>query len=139
MGAQDMINCSFEDWGCEGGSLVSAVDFLQSEGAVLTKCNRYQEQLNKCMFKCDHPKREKYEKYYCKPKTLRIETDIGKMQKDIYENGPVMMSLLIYDDLPNYKAGVYEWTQGNLTGGHAVRAIGWGHDSTGHLFWLIQN
>jgi len=134
-----MINCSFEDWGCEGGSLVSAVDFLQSEGAVLTKCNRYQEQLNKCMFKCDHPKREKYEKYYCKPKTLRIETDIGKMQKDIYENGPVMMSLLIYDDLPNYKAGVYEWTQGNLTGGHAVRAIGWGHDSTGHLFWLIQN
>ena len=56
LSAQDMINCSFEDWGCEGGSLVSAVDFLQSEGTTLNSCNKYKEQLERCRFKCDKPK-----------------------------------------------------------------------------------
>ena len=53
------------------------------------------------------------------------------MQRDIIENGPVMIGLMVYEDLYNYESGIYEYTAGQLVGGHAIRAIGWGHDDDG--------
>ena len=31
---QDMLNCAWENMGCEGGYLVPAIDFLMSDGAT---------------------------------------------------------------------------------------------------------
>lgn len=50
-----------------------------------------------------------------------------------------MVSLMVYEDLYNYKTGIYEYTSGGLIGGHAIRAVGWGHDDDGHLYWIVQN
>jgi len=50
-----------------------------------------------------------------------------------------MVGLAAWDDLYNYESGVYEQTVGELVGGHAMRAVGWGHDEDGHLYWICQN
>ena len=51
-----------------------------------------------------------------------------------------MVGLMVYEDLYNYKEGIYEYTAGDLIGGHAVRLLGWGHDEEdGHLYWICQN
>ena len=135
---QDMINCSFESFGCKGGYLSQAIDFLETEGTSTYQCLPYENHKNACFLGCKDPKMA-YQKYYCKSGTLRIETDYAGIQRDIYENGPVMVSLEVYEDLYNYKGGVYEYTTGGLIGGHAIRAVGWGHDDDGHLYWIVQN
>lgn len=98
----------------------------------------YQNKKERCTFSCDS-KKDNYQKFYCKPGSLRIETEFEMMQQQIYEDGPVMVGLMVYEDLYNYKEGIYEYTTGGLIGGHAVRLIGWGHDSDGHLYWVAQN
>jgi len=70
---------------------------------------------------------------------MKIETDRALMQKEIHMNGPMMVGLMIYEDFYNYKEGIYEYTTGKLMGGHAIRALGWGHDKYGHLYWILQN
>ena len=57
----------------------------------------------------------------------------------MYKNGPVMTSLLIYEDFYSYKSGIYSQTAGNSISGHAMRIVGWGHDNKGFLFWICQN
>lgn len=54
-------------------------------------------------------------------------------------NGPMMVGLSVYEDLMNYKEGVYEYTTGKQVGGHAIKIIGWGHTEKNELFWVCQN
>ena len=49
-----------------------------------------------------------------------------------------MVSLQMFEDFYNYGGGVYEHLEGEETGGHAMRLIGWGHQD-GHLYWIAQN
>ena len=68
-----------------------------------------------------------------------MHTSIEETQHEIYNNGPVMVGLVVYEDLYNYRSGVYEYTAGGYIGGHAIRAFGWGHDEDGFLYWILQN
>jgi len=133
-----MINCDFENYGCTGGYLVPAIDFLITEGTASHDCVPYKNKREPCKFSCDDPAKA-YQKHYCKPGSLKILTDRVEMQKEIHQNGPMMVGLLIYEDLYNYKEGIYEYTTGKFVGGHAIRAIGWGHDDDGFLYWILQN
>ena len=48
-----------------------------------------------------------------------------------------MVGLMIYEDIYSYKSGIYEYTAGKLIGGHAIRAVGWGHNpKDGSLYWI---
>lgn len=51
-------------------------------------------------------------------------------------NGPMMVGLSIYEDFLNYKEGVYEYTTGQMVGGHAIKILGWGTDDNGHVHWI---
>ena len=135
---QDMVDCDFENFGCKGGYMVPAMDFLQTEGTTTNACKAYRDDQNYCEMKCDDGKMP-YEKYYCKSGSMRIETDRHLIQQDILENGPVLVPLMVYEDIYSYASGVYEYTAGGLIGGHAIRAVGWGHDEDGYLYWICQN
>ena len=54
-------------------------------------------------------------------------------------NGPIMVSLAIYEDFMNYGSGVYKHILGEYIGGHAMKMIGWGHDEKEGLYWQMQN
>ena len=132
---QDMVNCDFENFGCKGGYMVTSIDFLITEGVAEYDCLPYKDERNPCTFQCDDTK-QRYDKYYCRTGSLNIETDIDKIQADIYNNGPVMMGLMVYKDLYSYESGIYEYTAGGLIGGHSIRCGGWGHDENNHLYWV---
>jgi len=106
-----MVNCNFENKGCNGGQINVGLNYLIDEGVTTDTCNAYTSQVAKCNWECDsNPKfryKEKYDKYYCKPNSFKIETEIDKIQKDIYDNGPVAMSMLVFDDLQNFTSGIY--------------------------------
>jgi hypothetical protein len=51
-----------------------------------------------------------------------------------------MLGLLVWEDMYNYEEGIYSQVVGDMVGGHAIRAVGWGHDpEDGSLYWICQN
>ncbi len=60
------------------------------------------------------------------------------MMQEIYENGPVEGSFLVYEDFVTYKSGVYQHVTGSYLGGHAIKMIGWGVEN-GVKFWWVVN
>ena len=45
---QDMVNCAFEQYGCMGGYLIPAIDFLVTEGVCKSSCKPYKSRDEKC-------------------------------------------------------------------------------------------
>jgi len=41
LSVQDMVACSFDNYGCNGGFLATSVDFLISEGITTDECLPY--------------------------------------------------------------------------------------------------
>lgn len=79
---QDMVNCAYESYGCGGGYLIPAIDFLITEGVARDSCFPYLEVKDECSFECKDRKgkNETYEKFYCKAGTVRISTTVEDMQ-----------------------------------------------------------
>ena len=78
---QDIVNCAFENYGCGGGYMIPAADFLATEGVAKASCFPYLEKTDTCSFECkgEEGTTEKFEKYYCKSGTLRIESEIEEI------------------------------------------------------------
>ncbi|PIO68314.1 hypothetical protein TELCIR_09896 [Teladorsagia circumcincta] len=58
------------------------------------------------------------------------------------QNGPVVAGFDVYEDFSHYKSGIYKHTAGRLTGGHAVKVIGWGEETIGNEtipYWIVAN
>jgi cathepsin B len=60
------------------------------------------------------------------------------IMSDIYQNGSVEAVFSVYEDLYNYKSGVYQYVTGMYLGGHAIKIIGWGVEN-GVKYWLAAN
>lgn len=60
------------------------------------------------------------------------------MKHEISTNGPIEVSITVYEDFEVYSSGVYVHTYGEELGGHAMKAIGWGTEN-GVNYWLVAN
>lgn len=45
-----MINCDFENFGCKGGHVIPAIDFLITVGTTTYKCFSYKNDNSECAF-----------------------------------------------------------------------------------------
>lgn len=61
------------------------------------------------------------------------------MMRDIMDNGPIMVSLMIFEDFMNFGSGIYKHVAGDEIGGHAMKMIGWGTDPVEGKYWILQN
>lgn len=120
-----------------GGYLISSLDYLQTEGLVPRDCVPYQEERETCTYRCQDSSVELYEKYYCKVGSLAILTTYTEMKRELYENGPMMMGLIIYEDFMNYDEGIYKYVTGDVIGGHAMKLVGYGEDEEEGLYWIL--
>ncbi len=139
-----MVQCDFGNFGCDGGLLSSTINFLTAYGIVSEKCKPYVSGIGVngfCEFRCSDAT-VKYEKYACKPGTAKVLTTHEQIMLEVYNNGPIQVGFLVYDDFYYYSGygGPYEVTDSSMiTGGHAVKLIGWDYDYTGRLYWICQN
>ena len=136
---QDLVSCSFENFGCNGGQLAETVDYIINEGIVSETCKPYMNQDSYCEYKCSDSSKP-YTKYFCQEGSLTILADREEIKLELMTNGPMMVGLSVYEDFMNYKEGVYRYTVGQVVGGHAIKIIGWDHDEEdGQLYWICQN
>lgn len=93
--------------------------------------------------KCQHVCQSSYKVEYSKDKhfgkkAYSVSRNPVKIQQEIMTNGPVEGAFTVYEDLINYKSGVYQHVFGKVLGGHAIRILGWGEEN-GIPYWLIAN
>lgn len=68
--------------------------------------------------------------------SIKHEKDI---QREIFERGSISVALSVYEDFMSYSSGIYQYTYGELLGGHAVKMLGWGVGDDGTAYWLCMN
>jgi len=146
---QLLVSCDSDNSGCDGGDPLTAWQYLQQYGTVSSKCYPYD------MGTCHHPGCSDWNtptcnttcqdgspfssnRYYASS-AYSVSSSVAEIQKEIMTNGPVEVAFDVYEDFATYKSGVYVHKTGQYLGGHAVKNIGWGTDSTGVDYWLIQN
>lgn len=136
LSAQDLVSCDNDNYGCQGGYLANAWNYLESTGAVSDESFPYSSgtgNVETCPANLG-------KKYKCQAGTVQQYSSVDAIKTAVQANGPVETQFSVYGDFYNYKSGVYQHVTGDLEGGHAVKIIGWGHDDASNLdYWLIAN
>ncbi|EAT38474.1 AAEL009637-PA [Aedes aegypti] len=164
--SEDLVSCCHTcGFGCNGGfpgaawsywvrkGLVSGGPFGSDQGCqpyAIAPCEHHVNgsrpscegeggKTPKCVKKCQASYNVPYakDKMYGKS-SYSIANHEKQIQKEIMTNGPVEGAFTVYEDLLNYKEGVYHHVHGKMLGGHAIRILGWGVED-GTKYWLIAN
>lgn len=136
---QDAISCDSSDWGCNGGQPSNVWKYMSDTGLTTDECTPYVSLDGKtngtcsstCSSSCMH-----YKKYKCGHSNFYRGFD--NIKKGIMLYGPAHTVMLVWQDLLQYKTGVYKHIEGNLMGPHSVKIVGWGKEKDTE-FWIVQN
>eukprot|EP00347_Sterkiella_histriomuscorum_P017668 403348455 len=151
-----IMSCDPYADGCNGGVVPQVIDYLLEEGIPSNECmNYYNSSFETCPNQCikQQPssveqnqflqiQRDQFDyKVKCKVGSKRQLLSIDEMKQEIYQNGPVASSMIIYDDLVAYRSGVYHYDGDSMIiGSHAILIVGWGFDPQQNLqYWEVQN
>ncbi|EYB96064.1 hypothetical protein Y032_0154g3018 [Ancylostoma ceylanicum] len=158
--------CNTCGYGCRGGWMKRAYDWMESTGVVtgghfrqrgvcrpyaFYPCGHHEDQkyygpcpqgswpTPRCRKTCQRGYNKSYadDKYFA-TKSYYLPKDEKKIRQEIYKNGPVVAGFDVYTDFLHYKKGIYVHTSGYKSGAHAVKVIGWGREN-GTDYWLIAN
>jgi len=122
--------------GCNGGYSDLTWKFLQKTGTTTTTCSPYQAKKTTCnMQTCKGSGPFELVKAI---NGYRLST-IKKMQADIEQYGPIMVSMMVKEDFLDYKSGIYTASSSARdVGGHAVTLLGWGTEGN-TPYWIGEN
>jgi len=167
LSARDLLSCCTAcGFGCNGGDPYAAWSYWHTSGIVTGSNYTENQGCQPYPFApCEHHSPEKHFKpcpkeLYPTPKCVKtcnsgyereypddkffglepyaIEQNEESIRKELYTNGPMEVTLDVYDDLLAYKAGIYIHQGGKLDGGHAVKLVGWGTENR-VPYWIIAN
>jgi hypothetical protein len=116
----------------------SAARFLVNRGVTDNACMPYSSGAHGDDIRCNTA---------CTNATERVMKPIGYARpssggasvpavKRALLKGPLMASMVVYDDFMFYTGGVYKHVTGSRAGGHAVSIVGWNDE---HQSWVVRN
>jgi len=134
---QSLVSCDKQDMGCGGGWPQFAADFLVSTGIPTDACVPYTAgtgRVDACQAACKDGSKPVYYKYDSWDYTIGVDA----IKAAVFSQGPVAVSMAVYQDFFTYSTGVYKRTSGGLAGYHAIKLLGWGTDA-GSDYWIVAN
>jgi cathepsin B len=139
---EDLVSCDTTNYGCSGGYLVLAWEFMASTGVVTDACFPYgagSGTAPACTSTCANG--QAWTPYLVENSTIVTPATVAAIQTEIMTNGPVEVAFTVYEDFFSYESGVYVHKSGGEAGGHAVKNVGWGVTSDGKNtpYWIIAN
>ena len=132
------MSCDKGNLGCAGGWLDRTWSFLSTTGIPTATCVPYSGTNGLCPLKC-------YNYYplvlYKSKLAYQLNGfDNALVQREIMTYGPIHAAFSVYNDFFFYTSGVYKHVTGDFAGGHAVRVVGWGvESSTNKKYWIVAN
>lgn len=136
---EDLVSCDQNDYGCNGGYMDMAWEYLADHGAVTDSCFPYTAGSGRapaCASTCKNG--EPFTKYKCAPNSIRQSRSVATIKSEIVNHGPVEGAFTVYTDFFNYQSGIYSPTTSDVAGGHAIKILGYGVDN-GTPYWLCAN
>jgi cathepsin B len=136
---EDLVSCDTTNYGCEGGYLLAAWQFMSSTGVVTDACFPYTAgggTAPACAKKCKNG--ASWTPVKVSASSIIQPATVASIQTAIMTNGPVEVAFTVYQDFMSYESGVYVHTSGSELGGHAVKAVGWGVSGS-TPYWIIAN
>ncbi|EFO60800.1 Cathepsin B-like cysteine proteinase 3 precursor, partial [Giardia lamblia P15] len=145
---EDLVTCdhtkylNIQNNGCRGGNSLASLKFGETTGMVYDTCEDYWNRT--------YPYPTETCKTVCKDKRPKDRTiknkapyrlsGVDAMMRDIYQNGPIAVSMYLANDFPSKdKKGIYSsGPNTKLRGGHAVMIVGWGEEN-GVPYWDCAN
>lgn len=138
---QALVSCDKSDYGCQGGYLDRSWNYLAQTGIPTDECYPYTSGggvTGTCKTSCHDG--SAFVMYKAKAGSIVTPHDVTSIQTLIQTSGPVEAGFSVYNDFFSYKSGVYQHKTGSLAGGHAIKIIGWGVDTTSKLpYWIVAN
>ena len=137
LSAQDLVSCDYNNYGCDGGYLDYAWQYLESTGAVTESCYPYESSSGSvpaCKTECVDG--EEWVKY--KATAYKEYTTPNAIKDTLQTDGPIQTGFTVYSDFMQYSGGIYKHVSGGLLGYHAVVIVGWGVED-GTKYWIAQN
>ncbi|OIT32702.1 PREDICTED: zingipain-2-like isoform X1 [Nicotiana attenuata] len=130
---QQLLDCTTENNGCDGGLMTTAYDFIIKNGGIATESNYpYEEYQDSCKSQEIMNSAVKISRYETLPSTE------SALLKAVAKQ-PVSIGVAVNEEFHLYQSGVYN---GNCEGqelNHAVTVIGYGIENNGTKYWLIKN
>jgi len=129
--------------GCQGGYPELAFQNMIKDGVYMETCVEYEgsdsiqcqevkTETNACSTGPSNPTKFFAESAY-------YLSNEAKMKEDIYYNGPIQATFMVYKDIYGYREGVYDCdTNDSDEGAHSVIVVGYGTED-GVDYWRVQN
>ncbi len=138
---QLLLACDNTDYGCRGGYVMRALQFLEATGTATEECIPYESSDGNpgpCPQKCKNGSPIEY--FQCQENSVRdISYDIDAIKVELTTRGPVALSMEVFEDFLYYRRGVYKHVHGNeLLGRQGLRAVGFGNEN-GQEYWICAN
>ena len=131
---QELIDCSFLNHGCQGGSMDLAFLFIQNQGLCTNLSYPYQGIKDKCnKTNCESMVR------------IKNHSDVPKNNESQLKNSvaiqPVSVAIQANKrSFQMYKSGIYNDYNCGTELDHGVLVIGYGHDTDLDMdYWIIKN
>lgn len=131
---QNLVDCSTENNGCNGGSMDKAYQYIARNNGINTeKSYRYVAQKRTCTFRRSHVGAT------CTGFSQVPAGDELALQKAVASVGPISVGIRVDDAFLMYKEGVYDSQNcQNTNSFHAVLIVGYGVFN-GKDYWLVKN
>ncbi|KAF0983960.1 hypothetical protein FDP41_007875 [Naegleria fowleri] len=137
---QYMVSCDTRNYGCDGGYLNLAWNFLVTTGIPSDACVPYTSGDGKSNGKCPTKCSNGQAVTLYKAKSAKHVIGVSNAENELYEYGPIQTGFTVYRDFMSYKSGVYHHVSGEALGGHAVKIVGYGVDSVSNKkYWIVAN
>jgi len=126
---QFLVSDCFPDGDCNGGPMCSTATFLSAAGSPDESCDPYTAANSSCSPCSDWRARN----YKLLDRTCYSVGSVEELKQYIYQCGPVVVNMKIYEDFYDYSSGIYSHVWGDYSGWwHVILAVGW--DDTDQYF-----
>jgi hypothetical protein len=124
---QYLVSCESDQSGCVGGYLTNVLAYLRGNGTVDSACFPYGELLwltGEPVESCA-PCSDWQTGLYKVGDYASVNADVDSLKQAVYQNGPLSVTMDVYEDFYFYFGGIYSYAWGKLVGSHVILLIGW--------------
>jgi C1A family cysteine protease len=132
---QSMVSCDKNNWGCGGGDLDTAAEFLKTTGIPLEACYPYASGESAIDGECGGCADWRQNTYRI-TSFDSVAASAEAIKSALVQYGPVIVGMTIYEDFLYYQSGIYRHVTGSVLGGHAIVIVGY---DDADQSWILKN
>lgn len=128
---QQLLDCTTDTYGCDGGLITTAFDYIVKNGGIAAESDYpYEQSQDSCRNQESVVKMSRYENVPASSEPTLL-TAVAKQ--------PIAVGIAVNENFHLYQSGVYDGNCGDRLN-HAVTIIGYGtSNESGTKYWLIKN